>query len=73
MQVDTLDLSKIRKGLQIQDEELLHKYLKEIWVDLSKRSVENTKGLTKVTFNKYYDLVFVFPSRIVRFFSEIYF
>ena len=35
---ETLDLSKIRKGLQIEDEELLNKYLKEIWSDLSKRA-----------------------------------
>ena len=45
---ETLDLSKIRKGLQIEDEELLNKYLKEIWSDLSKRSVEeNAKGINK--------------------------
>ena len=53
---ETFDLSKIRKGLQIQDEELLNKYLKEIWSDLSKRTKDTTKGITKVTFNKYYDL-----------------
>ena len=70
MQVDTLDLSKIRKGLQIQDEELLHKYLKEIWVDLSKRSVENTKGLTKVTFNKYYDLPGIISERLFACFDK---
>ena len=35
---ETLDLAKIRKGLQIEDEELLNKYLKEIWSDLSKRA-----------------------------------
>ena len=64
MQVDTLDLSKIRKGLQIQDEELLHKYLKEIWGDLSKRTIENSKGLTKVTFNKYYDLPGIISERL---------
>ena len=70
MQVDTFDLSKIRKGLQIQDEELLHKYLKEIWVDLSKRSVENTKGLTKVTFNKYYDLPGIISERLFACFDK---
>ena len=70
MQVDTLDLSKIRKGLQIQDEELLHKYLKEIWADLSKRSVENTKGLTKVTFNKYYDLPGIISERLFACFDK---
>ena len=64
MQVDTLDLSKIRKGLQIQDEELLHKYLKEIWSDLSKRSKDTTKGITRVTFNKYYDLPGIISERI---------
>ena len=41
---ETFDLSKIRKGLQIQDEELLNKYLKEIWSDLSKRTKARNKG-----------------------------
>ena len=68
--MNTLDLSKIRKGLQIQDEELLQKYLKEIWTDLSKRSVENTKGLTKVTFNKYYDLPGIISERIFACFDK---
>ena len=70
MQVDTLDLSKIRKGLQIQDEELLHKYLKEIWSDLSKRTIENEKGLTKVTFNKYYDLPGIISERLFSCFDK---
>ena len=70
MQVDTLDLSKIRKGLQIQDEELLHKYLKEIWADLSRRTAENTKGLTKVTFNKYYDLPGIISERLFAYFDK---
>ena len=64
MSVETLDLSKIRKDLQIQDEELLHKYLKEIWSDLSKRSKDTTKGITRVTFNKYYDLPGIISERI---------
>ena len=70
MQVDTLDLSKIRKGLQIQDEELLNKYLKEIWSDLSKRSIENSKGITKVTFNKYYDLPGIISERMFAYFDK---
>ena len=70
MQGDTLDLSKIRKGLQIQDEELLHKYLKEIWSDLSKRTIENSKGITKVTFNKYYDLPGIISERMFAYFDK---
>ena len=70
MQVDTLDLSKIRKGLRIQDEELLQKYLKEIWSDLSKRTIENEKGLTKVTFNKYYDLPGIISERLFSCFDK---
>ena len=55
MATETLDLSKIRKGLQIEDKDLLKKYLKEIWSDLSKRATkeDNSKGISKVTFNKY--------------------
>ena len=71
---ETLDLSKIRKGLQIQDEELLNKYLKEIWSDLSKRNKEETKdttkGITKVTFNKYYDLPGIISERIFSCFDK---
>ena len=70
MQADTLDLSKIRKGLQIQDQQLLHKYLKEIWSDLSKRTIENSKGLTKVTFNKYYDLPGIISERMFAYFDK---
>ena len=70
MQVDTLDLSKIRKGLQIQDEELLQKYLKEIWADLSRRTSEKAKGLTKVTFNKYYDLPGIISERLFACFDK---
>ena len=40
MATETLDLSKIRKGLQIEDKDLLKKYLKEIWSDLSKRATK---------------------------------
>ena len=68
---ETLDLSKIRKGLQIEDEELLNKYLKEIWSDLSKRSIEeNTKGINKITFNKYYDLPGIISERLFAVFDK---
>ena len=67
---ETFDLSKIRKGLQIQDEELLNKYLKEIWSDLSKRTKDTTKGITKVTFNKYYDLPGIISERLFSCFDK---
>ena len=68
---ETLDLSKIRKGLQIEDEELLNKYLKEIWSDLSKRSIEeNEKGINKITFNKYYDLPGIISERLFAVFDK---
>ena len=68
---ETLDLSKIRKGLQIEDEELLNKYLKEIWSDLSKRSTEeNAKGINKITFNKYYDLPGIISERLFAVFDK---
>ena len=68
---ETLDLSKIRKGLQIEDEELLNKYLKEIWSDLSKRSTEeSSKGISKITFNKYYDLPGIISERLFTVFDK---
>ena len=67
---ETLDLSKVRKSLQIQDEELLNKYLKEIWSDLSKRTKDVTKGITKVTFNKYYDLPGIISERLFACFDK---
>ena len=67
---ETFDLTKIRKGLQIQDEELLNKYLKEIWSDLSKRTKDTTKGITKVTFNKYYDLPGIISERLFSCFDK---
>ena len=67
---ETFDLSKIRKGLQIQDEELLNKYLEEIWSDLSKRTKDTTKGITKVTFNKYYDLPGIISERLFSCFDK---
>ena len=70
MQVETLDLSKIRKSLQIQDSELLVKYLTEIWSDLSKRTTENSRGITKVTFNKYYDLPGIISERLFACFDQ---
>ena len=70
MQVETLDLAKIRKGLQIQDQKLLHKYLKEIWSDLSKRNNESSKGITKITFNKYYDLPGIISERLFACFDK---
>ena len=69
-QLETLDLGKIRKNLQIEDGDLLHKYLKEIWSDLSKRSKENEKGITKVTFNKYYDLPGIISERLFSCFDK---
>ena len=71
MATETLDLAKIRKGLQIEDEELLNKYLREIWSDLSKRSIEETaKGISKVTFNKYYDLPGIISERLFTVFDK---
>ena len=69
---ETLDLAKIRKGLQIEDEELLNKYLKEIWSDLSKRaSKEDTsKGINKITFNKYYELPGIISERLFAVFDK---
>ena len=68
---ETLDLAKIRKGLQIEDEELLNKYLREIWADLSKRSKEETsKGINKITFNKYYDLPGIISERLFTVFDK---
>ena len=71
MATETLDLAKIRKGLQIEDEELLNKYLREIWSDLSKRSIEETaKGINKITFNKYYDLPGIISERLFTVFDK---
>ena len=71
MATETLDLAKIRKGLQIEDEELLNKYLKEIWADLSKRTIEETsKGINKITFNKYYDLPGIISERLFSVFDQ---
>ena len=67
---ETLDLGKIRKGLQIEDEELLNKYLKEIWSDLSKRVEESSKGINKITFNKYYDLPGIISERLFTVFDK---
>ena len=66
MSTETLDLSKIRKGLQIEDKDLLKKYLKEIWSDLSKRGSkeDNSKGINKVNFNKYYELPGIISERL---------
>ena len=72
--IETFDLSKIRKGLQIPDDELLNKYLKEIWSDLSKRTKDTTKdttkGITKVTFNKYYDLPGIISEKLFSCFDK---
>ena len=62
--IETLDLSKIRKGLQFQDDEILNKYLRDIWSDLSKRSKNITKGINKLTFQKYYDLPGIISERL---------
>ena len=68
---ETLDLAKIRKGLQIEDEGLLNKYLREIWSDLSKRSIEeSSKGINKITFNKYYDLPGIISERLFTVFDK---
>ena len=72
--IETFDLSKIRKGFQITDDELLNKYLKEIWSDLSKRTKDTTKdttkGITKVTFNKYYDLPGIISEKLFSCFDK---
>ena len=72
MATETLDLSKIRKGLQIEDKDLLKKYLKEIWSDLSKRATkeDNSKGNSKVTFNKYYELQGIISERLFTVFDK---
>ena len=70
--IETLDLSKIRKGLQIEDEELLNKYLKEIWSDLSKRASKEdaAKGINKITFNKYFELPGIISERLFAVFDK---
>ena len=68
--IETLDLAKIRKALQIENEELLNKYLKDIWSDLSKRSEESSKGITKITFIKYYELPGIISDRLFDVFDK---
>ena len=68
--IETFDLSKIRKGLQFQDEEVFNKYLKDIWSDLSKRSKHTKKGITKLTFQKYYDLPGIISDRLFACFDK---
>ena len=65
-----LDLYKIRKGLQIKEEELLNKYLKERWTYLSNVTKDTAKGITKETFNKYYNLPGIISERLFSCFDK---
>ena len=51
---------------------MLKKYLKEIWLDLSKRATkeDNSIGINKVTFNKYYELPGIISERIFTVFDK---
>ena len=67
---ETIDLANIRKSFQIPDDTLLNKYLKEIWSDISKRTKEATKGITKIKFSKYYDLPGIISERLFSCFDK---
>ena len=69
--MEKLDLTNIRKSLQIQDDKLLSQYLKAIWADLSKRVRDiPIKGITKITFNKYYNLPGIISERLFSCFDK---
>ena len=69
--MEKLDLTNIRKSLQIQDDKLLSQYLKAIWADLSKRVRDiPIKGITKITFNKYYNLPGIISERLFTCFDK---
>ena len=69
--MEKLDLTNIRISLQIQDDKLLSQYLKAIWADLSKRVRDiPIKGITKITFNKYYNLPGIISERLFSCFDK---
>ena len=57
IEFDKVDIGELTKPYQISDPITFQNYLSAIWSDLARRSKEPEKGIEKLTFIKYYELL----------------
>ena len=68
--IDKINLSDITEQYEVKNTEAFTQYLKQVWKDLNSRSGDdNTKGVDKVTFQKYYELPGLISERLFSVFD----
>ena len=68
--VEKIDLEELIKDFQIKDLTTFSHYLIEIWRDLARRSSDQSKGIEKLTFSKYYELPGIISDRLFSVFDK---
>ena len=68
--IEKINLNDITENYEVKNTEAFTQYLKQVWKDLKSRSgEETTKGIDKVTFQKYYDVPGLISERLFSVFD----
>ena len=68
--LEKVNFDELIKEFVIEDTVSFTNYLREIWKDLAQRSKEKSKGITKLTFSKYYGLPGIINDRLFEVFDK---
>lgn len=68
--LEKVNFDELIKEFVIEDTVSFTNYLKEIWKDLARRSNERSKGISKLTFSKYYGLPGIINDRLFEVFDK---
>lgn len=64
-----IDVEELIGDFKVSNKEAFQVYLKELWKDLSQRTEDKSKGISRVTFSKYYNLPGIIFDRLFNVFD----
>lgn len=64
-----IDVEELIGDFKVTNKEAFQVYLKELWKDLSQRTDDKSKGISRVTFSKYYNLPGIIFDRLFNVFD----
>ena len=68
--VDKIDVEQLLSDFRVKNKDAFQIYLKELWKDLSQRSEDKSKGISRITFSKYFELPGIILDRIFNVFDD---
>jgi len=68
--VDKIDVEQLLSDFRVKNKDAFQIYLKELWKDLAQRSDDKSKGISRITFSKYFELPGIILNRIFNVFDE---